>query len=226
MQQSVQKHGAAEQPVEPASVVDPAFMAFRTVGAAISALLFPHAEVAIHDLRTDRIVAIWNAFSRREVGDPSLLGDIADQLDAAAVFGPYDKADATGGRLKSVSAVLAGPRGERIGLLCINFDVSKLDQALTAVQSFMAVSQRRPPLLFQDDYREAINIALRDFLSARSLSLNAITRPERIKLVAELDRRGLFEQRKAAEHIAVALSVSRATVYALLAASRAPGDVR
>ena len=104
MQQSVQMRGGAEQPIKPASVVDPAFMPFLTVGAAISALLFPHAEVAIHDLRTDRIVAIWNAFSRREVGDPSLLGDIADQLDAAAVFGPYDKADATGGRLKSVSA--------------------------------------------------------------------------------------------------------------------------
>lgn len=196
------------------------FAPFLTIGAAISALLYPHAEVAIHDLRTDRIVAIWNAFSKRVAGDPSLLGDIADELGAAEVFGPYDKADPNGGRLKSVSAVLSGSRGEKIGLLCINFDVSALDQALTAVQSFMAVSQPRPQILFQDDYREAINIALRDFLTARSLSLSALTRRDRVELVAELDRRGLFEWRKAADHIASALGASRATIYALRAIGR------
>ena len=194
---------------------------FLTVGAAVSALLYPHAEVAIHDLQTDRIVAIWNAFSHRAAGDPSLLGDIADDLDSTAVFGPYDKAHPSGGRLKSVSAVLSGTGGEKIGLLCINFDVSALDQALTAVHSFMAVSQARPQILFQDDYREAINIALRDFLTSRALALSALSRRDRIELVAELSQRGLFKQRKAADHVASALGVSRATVYALRAASRA-----
>ena len=203
---------------EPAVSSD--FEPFLTVGVAISALLYPHAEVAIHDLRTDRIVAIWNALSQRVAGDPSLLGDIADALDSTAVFGPYDKADPSGGRVKSVSAVLSGTGGDKIGLLCINFDVSALDQALTAVQSFMAVSQARPQILFQDDYREAINIALRDFLTSRALARSALTRQDRIELVGELDRRGLFEQRKSADHVASALGVSRATIYALRAASR------
>src|SRR5262245_26135874 len=98
------------------------FAAFLPIGAAISALLYPYAEVVLHDLRTDRVVALWNAFSKRKPGDPSLLGDIADQLGEDDFFGPYEKANISGEKLKSVSAVLANGRGDKIGLLCVNFD--------------------------------------------------------------------------------------------------------
>jgi len=39
---------------------------------AIVALLHPLAEVAVHDVRRDRLVAIWNPISARKVGDRSL----------------------------------------------------------------------------------------------------------------------------------------------------------
>jgi len=60
------------------------FAAHRPVAQAIAALLHPHAEVVIHDLRNDRIVEIWNAFSHRQAGDESLLGDDIERVDAVA----------------------------------------------------------------------------------------------------------------------------------------------
>ena len=87
------------------------FAPHRPVAQAIAALLHPHAEVVIHDLKTDRVVEIWNAFSHRKAGDESLLGDdIEVQLDRD-VFGPYEKAGPDGARLKSITAALrdAGP---------------------------------------------------------------------------------------------------------------------
>jgi len=54
-------------------VTTPWLKAIEPACAAIAALLHPHAEVVVHELATDTIVAIWNPFSGRTVGDPSLM---------------------------------------------------------------------------------------------------------------------------------------------------------
>ena len=56
------------------------FAVHRPIAQAIAALLHPHAEVVIHDLRSGRIVDLWNAFSHRQAGDESLLGDDIEML--------------------------------------------------------------------------------------------------------------------------------------------------
>src|SRR5512138_1372930 len=108
------------------AMTDP-FAQHRPLAQAIAALLHPHAEVVIHDLRTDRVVEIWNAFSRRQAGDESLLGDDIELHLDRDIFGPYDKANADGARLKSITAALRDQKGKRIGLLCINLDVALFD---------------------------------------------------------------------------------------------------
>lgn len=201
-------------------MLDP-FAPHRPIAQAIAALLHPHAEVVIHDLKTDRIVDIWNAFSHRKAGDESLLGDdIEMQLDRD-LFGPYDKAGPDGARLKSITAALRDASGERIGILCINLDVSLFDQAAKLLAAFTKVAEPRPEAMFRQDWREHINLTIRAFLESRRKALKALDREERIELIAELDAAGLFEARNAAPHVASAMEISRATVYALLNAARA-----
>lgn len=200
-------------------MTDP-FAPHRPVAQAIAALLHPHAEVVIHDLKTDRVVEIWNAFSHRKAGDESLLGDdIEVQLDRD-VFGPYDKAGPDGARLKSITAALRDAKGKRIGILCINMDVSQFDQALKLIAAFTSVAEPRPEAMFRQDWREQINLMIRAFLERKRKALKALDRDERIELIAELDAAGLFEARNAAPHVAGAMEISRATVYALLNAAR------
>jgi predicted transcriptional regulator YheO len=188
--------------------------------AAIAALLAPQAEVVIHDLLTDRVGGIWNAFSKRQVGDPSHLGDDPELIGERDIYGPYEKASPDGGRLKSISAILKDDAGRRIGLLCINFDLAVFDRAIDLLSAFTQADQPRPEPIFAQDWREQINLAIRVFLQERSLTLKALDRDDRVALMAHLETRNLFATRKAAQHVADALGLSRATIYNLLGEAR------
>jgi predicted transcriptional regulator YheO len=201
-------------------MTDP-FALHRPVAQAIATLLHPHAEVVIHDLRALRIVEIWNAFSHRKAGDESLLGDDYEVELARDVIGPYEKAAPDGARLKSITAALRDTKGKRIGILCINLDVSLFDQATKLLSAFASIAEPRPEAMFRQDWREQINLTIRAFLESRRKALKALDREERVALIAELDAAGLFEARNAAPHVASAMEISRATVYALLNAARA-----
>jgi predicted transcriptional regulator YheO len=188
--------------------------------AAIAALLAPQAEVVVHDLRSDRVAGIWNAFSKRKVGDPSHLGDDPELIGEKDVYGPYEKAAPDGSRLKSVSAILKDEAGRRIGLLCINFDLAVFDKAIALLGAFTQAEQPRPEPIFAQDWREQINLGIRAFLQERQLTLKALDRADRVALMATLDSRNLFATRNAAQHVADALGVSRATIYNLLGDAR------
>lgn len=205
----------------------PSLAAHEATAAAIAALLHPHGEVVLHDLASGRIAGIWNGFSSRRVGDPSLLDDTAAGFAAQGpVLGPYEKTGIGGSRLKSVTAVLPGAPGEPpAGLLCINLDVGPLDQAVRLLAAFAAPSIEPPNALFARDWRERINQALHAWLKNQGLALSALGRAEKIALVTALDREGLFETRRAAEHVASLIGASRASVYAYLAAARSADDL-
>lgn len=184
------------------------------VAEAVGALLYPHAEVVIHDLETDTVFHIVNGFSRRSVGDPSLHGDMPGLDLSAEVLGPYEKANWNGERLKSITAFLTDMDERRVGMLCINLDVSKFDAAQKLLESFIAPSPaQRPEALFAYDWREEINLSLNSFLKERRKVLSALTREERTTFVQELSERGLFQARNAVGYVAGQLGVTRATIY-------------
>jgi predicted transcriptional regulator YheO len=189
--------------------------------AAIAALLSPYGEVVVHELATDRIVAIWNGFSGRKVGDPALLDELPDPLPAGGVYGPYEKVLVDGRRISSVSAIVADAHGVACGLLCVNLDRSPLDNLTELLSAFAAPVQSRPPELFNRAWNEQIALAVDFECRERGLRRDTLTRADRKAVVASVEAQGLFETRNAAEHAARALRTSRATVYALLKEVRA-----
>ncbi len=46
---------------------------YLSIAEAITRLLHPYAEVVIHNLKTNKIIALYNSFSNRKTGDSSLL---------------------------------------------------------------------------------------------------------------------------------------------------------
>ncbi len=187
---------------------------------AIVALLAPLAEVAVHDIRRDRIVAIWNPISERRIGDRSLIAELPPYPEDARVIGPYPKVLADGRAITSVSVVLHNAKGVPRGLLCINFDRSPLDGTIDLLVRFAAAVEDRPPELFERDWREQILLVVDEECRSRSLRRDRLTREQRLDLVRVLDERGLFATRNAATHAGRALGVSRTTVYALLKEAR------
>jgi predicted transcriptional regulator YheO len=190
------------------------------IAEAVAAWLHPHAEVVLHDLSSDRVVKLWNNVSRRKPGERSLIAQDVQVEDDRDVYGPYERSNWDGRRLKCVSAVVHDDRGERSGLICMNLDVSQFDALGAFVQAFAASTAATPTAFTERDWREQIHSALAAYLREINTALPALTRAQKIGAVRALDAQHLFATRNAAQHVGEILSVSRATVYNWLTEAR------
>jgi predicted transcriptional regulator YheO len=193
--------------------------AITAIAETVARLLHPHAEVVLHDLATDRIAGIWNAYSARRIGDPSDIDDV-DLSSESPMLGPYEKAGEKGQRLKSISTILRDEAAIARAVLCINLDISQFDAAARLLAGFAATPESRPDFLFRHDIREQVNLLIAEYLKARNVALPALDAAGRTDLIAHLDRKGTFQTRRAVDHVAAALQVSRTTVYVLLRSAR------
>jgi D-arginine utilization repressor len=180
------------------------------IAKAITALFHPHVEVVLHDLDAGRISHVWNPTSGRRIGDESMIDAEFRGATHSGVIGPYEQVDIRGHRTSSVSVLLAEGR-----LLCINFDRSVVDGAIAALTSLATPRIDPPRALFANDWRARINQAIADWCTTHNLVARDLDRRARLDLVTHLERDKFFETKHAAEHIATALGVSRATVYNL-----------
>lgn len=191
------------------------------IGAALARLLSPHAEVVLHDPATDEIAAIWNPLSGRAPGDPSLLGEL-DELAAAEtdVYGPYPKTLSDGRRLSSVSAVIRADDGKPAYVLCVNVDRTAFEQASRLLAAFAAPVAGQPRVLFEHDWSETLNELVAEFVRERGLTIERLSRADRLELLGRLDAAGVLSQRRSVPAVAHALRISRSALYQLLAQTR------
>lgn len=186
---------------------------------AIEALLHPHAEVVVHDLATHKIVAIFNGFSGRKVGDPSLLEREANLKTFPDYFEPYYTTNWDGRKLKSTTATLRDRKGHPVGLMCINLDITHMDQLQHIIAAFTDSHKEKkvPRELFQDDWRDKITLYVHRFKEEQGSTLKRLSKEDKKTLVYELHREGAFRAKHAAAHVGQVLGLSRATVYKYLA---------
>ena len=191
------------------------------VAQAVALLLGPYAEVVLHDVATDLILAIWNPMGDRGPGDPSLLGELAELAPSATdVFGPYEKILTDGRRLSSVSAVLRAPDGAVEAVLCINLDRGPLEQAAAVLSAFAAPCTARPEPLFEQDWTGKIQQTVGSQVRSTGRSIERLNRADRLQILRELDESGVLAVRRSTPVIAAALKISRSGLYSLLAELR------
>ena len=188
----------------------------KPIADAMALLLNPHAEVVIHDLKSEKIAYIANPTSGRTKGEPSLIEPhLSVSLKNEDVIGPYEKAGDRGQRISAITSVVRDEKGKAIFLICINLDYTPLESALDALESFIRpqIAVTRPDALFLRDWREAIKFESRAFMLQTGCSLEKLNADHRLELVSRLYSRGLFSAKKSAEQVAGMLGVSRATIY-------------
>lgn len=198
-----------------------AITAILSTAKAIERLLHPHAEVVLHDINTNTILAIYNPLSKRKVGDSSLVSEIEQMNKLDDCIGPYPKTNWNGRKMKSVSSVIRDNDGHAVAMLCINLDVSTLEYCQQFLFEFISpkLMQEQPQELFVDDWQDRINTYVHQYLSDNSLSLESINRQEKQQIVAHLNTVGAFSGKNAANYVANILKISRATVYKYLKTS-------
>lgn len=187
--------------------------AYTPICDAIALLFRPYAEVVLHELSSQSVVHIAGNFSKRVLGEPSLLDEIGFDPDER-IIGPYEKVNWDGRRIKSVSVVLSAGEGP-IGVLCINVDVSHFHGVLDALNALVSIPVQTPkhPLLFKEDWHERINEFVQHWTRSRGLLVTSLTRDQKRELVADLAKQGAFGGRNAAAYISRILGMARATVY-------------
>ncbi|ARG97514.1 helix-turn-helix transcriptional regulator [Legionella micdadei] len=198
-----------------------AIKAFLPTAEAIQKLLHPYAEVVVHDIKLNQIVAIFHPVSKRKVGDSSLFSREEEMAMLEDCIGPYEKMGWDGRKLKSVSSIIRDDKNKPVGMLCINLDVSQLDKINRFISAFVDSEKfsPQPAPLFQDDWQERINKYVHIYLKEHHLTLESLARSEKKELIKHLHRIGAFTGKNAASYIAQIIGVSRATIYNYLAIS-------
>ncbi|MBF8795408.1 PAS domain-containing protein [Pseudomonas monteilii] len=196
---------------------------YKAIADSIALLLFPHAEVIVHEVKSQTVVHIANNFSKRKLGDDSALDQELGDFRSSASIGPYEKINWDGQKIRSITSVLYDENGQAEFLLCINLNFSVLEQAREALDAFFQVSRLipQPDALFKDDWQERINTFLHAWLKERNLSLRTLKMKDKRALVEALHAEGAFEGRSGADYVANVLNMGRATVYKYLKELRA-----
>jgi predicted transcriptional regulator YheO len=179
-------------------------------------LFFPYVEGAVHDLRKGTIIALFNNFSKRQVGDRSPLKELGMKVrEFPDVFEPYFKVNWDGKRLKCTSITVRDAVGTPIGLICLNFDISSFDRIGRVLHDLQTVSgvSGNPVDLFDDAWEGKVDDFVRGHLKERGLESKDMSSTEKQELVKALYRKGYFNYKYAVRLVSRMLGVSRATIY-------------
>lgn len=195
---------------------------YKVIADCLATLLFPHAEIILHDVRSRTVVHIANNFSKRQLGDDSALEELPGAFDGVDSLGPYEKLNWNGQKIRSITSVLRDAKGKPEYLLCINSNFSVLEQARDALDAFFQVSRLipQPDALFRDDWQERINTFLHAWLAEHQLSLATLNMKQKRAMIEALHTEGAFDGRSGADYVANVLNMGRATVYKYLKALR------
>jgi predicted transcriptional regulator YheO len=204
------------------------FELLARVGEAVTATVGPSCEVVVHDLRTPEhtVVAISGNLTRRAIGapvpDPELLPGNVDRFrDDLLLYSTFTP----GGReLLSSTVWIRDETGHIVGALCINMDFANLrlarDLLDRAIADAPAPRASGSVTTFATSPEEFVAIALKELVSEIGRPLHQLDRDDKIRVIGELDKAGVFSLRRAADIVATELGVSRASVYTYLKDAR------
>lgn len=221
--------GEAEKPgkytVSERAHADRVTSVLAPVVAGLAKALAPRTEVVLHDLTKlpNSIVAIGGQITGRGVGGPATdLGLRVFRSGWSEDLIGYRTELDDGLVMRSSSVFLRAASGRPVACLCINADISSLVAArdvLTTLTNAVAVDPTANSTLAANQETFAMSIdtlaegILRDAIAEVGLPLHLMKKVHKVEVVRELDRRGFFTIREAADLVAQRLKVSRFTVY-------------
>lgn len=203
----------------------PELASYAAICDGVAQLFQPFAEVVLHDLETETAVHIAGNFSRREIGEPSLLHEI-DFRPTERLLGPYEKVNWDGRRIKSISIILRDSNERPMAVMCINADVSHFHAVMQTLSAFASipVDHAKPASLFKEDWHERINEYIQNWTGSRGLIIADLTREQKQQVVKDLSADGAFGGKNSAAYISRILGMGRATVYKYLSQDRSADE--
>lgn len=206
---------------------DAIIAAIAPVVDGIAATLGGFCEAVVHDFRRPEasVVAIAGSVTGRDVGGSmSEIGmGILAHGDAAADELNYVTRTPDGKLVKSSTMVLRDSGGAVFGALCVNLDITAVNQVHGLIGGLAGVHTETavPTTTFGDDIEAVLNAVVDAHQLRRGRPWRELGRGERVELFRGLHERGVFAVRRAVPRVAARLGISRASAYSYLAEARA-----
>jgi len=195
---------------------DEAFEFLDRTARGIAETFGSSCETLVHDMSVPNhpILSIYNSHvSGRSVGSTQDITGTARNLDEEALVTDLVNMFAStpdGRQIKSSTFHLIG---EDYNLaLGINFDYSSLVFANKVLVDLMSAQADLKAVLYQGDSRQLAEV-FDECLAAVGKPIHALTKADRMKVVALLEQEDAFSFKKAVPYVAKRLQVSRYTVY-------------
>lgn len=187
----------------------------------LSAVLGSGCEVVVHDISdpTCSVVAISNSLSGRSLGDPMTdlpMEKVNDSDFAANYFGRSKDRE-----FLSCTYYIKN-EGRLIGLLCVNKDVSCIQET----QRVMSTLFKQFNLLPSDDTEVSENLdgsvdelmrkRIADTITQCMVTPSRMSMAEKVHVVHQLKAEGVLSMKGAVSELAVQMNVSVPTIYRYL----------
>jgi len=193
----------------------------KRLAEGIVAVVGPHCEVVVHDfsdLEHSAVVVAGNV-SGREPGAPVPdLDFISTELDSDTPDQLNYRIKIDSRELQSSTIWIRDSDGTSIGAVCVNVDYSGILQARTLLEHLTAPAREVPSLVVRDtlakNLDELIEHSVSAFLRRNEIPrIEMMSQEDKMRLMAEIEKYGLFQLRGAAQRLAGMLNVSRASIY-------------
>lgn len=190
---------------------------------AVATAVGEHCEVVLHDLSSrdmgHTICAIENGHvSDRAVGGPStnlgleVLADEHADHDAHGYFGRT----ADGRDLHCSSVYFRDSAGSVIAALCVNVDLTDLQQVRTAVESLIPRPSESPKELVTPDITSLLDEMIETAIARVGKPVPLMGKEDRIAVLRYLEEKGAFFVKRSMTQVTDRLAISRVTGYAYL----------
>lgn len=202
--------------------MNPILKNFFVIADAIAGTFGAQCEVVVHDLSqpVSSVVHVANGLvtGRR-------IGQSFDHLVKQVLLNKKFKGDRMinymfetpeGKKIKSSSALIRDGKGEVLGMLCINYDISACQAMQSQLNAFLSVEENDSEP--EEDVDQNV-MAVIDELMLKiigNVDVKNISRKRSVEIIKFMDEKGIFLVKGAMEKVAALMGVSKVTIYSYL----------
>jgi len=218
--------------------INPTLLPYLPFVSAFAKVMGHDCEVLLHDISIPEgsVVACVNTHvTGRKIGAPmTAFGrQLMQSKEFAESDGVYNYHSLTedGRRLKCSVINLHDKRGKLVGLICVNIDISKIEEARNFLDEFLGAgetisfdekkdaSTKMPPIQQEKFYRELDEVWAhlhQELKKSVNAPLERLSPAELQHVIAKLDKEGFFLIKGSINFLAKELNKSRFTIYGYL----------
>lgn len=205
---------------------------YKKIAKFLAACLGKDYEVAIHEIKNDelKLVCLENGdISKRTINAPLselALRFISDEKYKNSDYEVNYKGLSGDNVLRSSTFFIKNDKGKLIGLLCINFNIGHINKSIKKINDelkelFDIVDtnnyvEETNVEYFTEDISNVISNIIEPIIRKKNLPVARLNFDEKMLLIEELKKQGVFLLKGAVSEAAIQLHSSEASIYRYL----------